>query len=231
MCVSDATVSKSVGTMILLLALCVVRTLTHALRLHWIAIRIAEARYQLIRCHRERVSAGTAEAASAPKTRHHSQCSGESVAHHQCRGGGVDHTVQATGWCNRVAHGAHLTMIWSSAALHRHFGFPSLSQSSAGARKVPSPFKITSLQLFQSQRVFLSHAISSSVTLLDATDRLALPSPSTMHSLWQQTASQHRQEPGMDHEAALALIPCSPHDFSAVGPRGCRRALGRCCLR
>ena len=85
----------------------------------------------------------------------------------------------------RVQNGcAHSTEMRSSVAVHRHLGF-ACSQFSAGARKEPSALKITSRQEFHIQRVFLSHAISSSVTPLGADFALLapLPSPSTMHSL------------------------------------------------
>ncbi len=152
----------------------------HALRLHSVAVRIARARKRLlVGCRRERVDASTTKPAGASKARQ-----------------AVSLCTLAAGPCvawDSVAQGAHSTEMRSSAALHRHFGLPSRSQFSAGARKVPSPLKITSLQLFQSQRVFLSQAISSSVIPTDAADaRLAFPSPSTMHSLQRQSHTRLR---------------------------------------
>ena len=45
----------------------------------------------------------------------------------------------------------------SSSVYHLQFGLPWRSQLSAGARKEPSARKMTSLQLFQFQRVSFSH--------------------------------------------------------------------------
>lgn len=83
--------------------------------------------------------------------------------------------VRAGGQCT-----AYETMMRSSLVDHVHCGLPCRSQFSAGAKKEPSSKKTTSRQLFQFQRVPLSHAISSTrVSRLP----FRLVSPSTMHSL------------------------------------------------
>eukprot|EP00908_Phaeocystis_cordata_P024283 Transcript_6751.p4 GENE.Transcript_6751~~Transcript_6751.p4 ORF type:complete len:84 (+),score=4.63 Transcript_6751:439-690(+) len=73
----------------------------------------------------------------------------------------------------------------SSSALHRHFGLPSRSQPSAGARNEPSARKITSRQLFQCHRVSFSHLNSLLIppAAPPPPPRFEPPSPSTIHSL------------------------------------------------
>ena len=106
---------------------------------------------------------------------------------------------------------AHCTKTRSSSVDHLQLGLPARSQFSAGAKKEPSARKITSRQLFHSQRVSFSHASSSLMppVFLGAALRLSLPSPSTMHSRSISWPSGHRAIAVQPERSAYATHPLS----------------------
>ena len=122
---------------------------------------------------------------------------------------------------------AHSTNTRSSSVDQRHFGLPSRSQFSAGARNEPSARKMTSRQLFHSQRVSFIQPNSLLIPpLRDAAGapRFDLPSPSTMHSL-RGTIESEATWNGMATCSAApraGALPRAARNFHRTGARAHR---------